>query len=88
MIQEDEPNCSKPQFKSYSSGRKTKISQQQHKSLKNECLSKRGLDRSQAPGPTKENGYTKKKKKKKRVDIRQTEMSPGIQAPGGRDDEE
>ena len=62
MIQEDEPNCSKPQFKSYSSGRRTKISQQEHKSLKNECLSKRGLHRSQAPGPTKENGYTKKKK--------------------------
>ena len=60
MIQFDEPNCSVPQFRSHSSGRKIKISQREHKSLENEYLSKGGLHRSQAPGPTKENGYTKK----------------------------
>ena len=54
---------------------------------KKEYLLKGGLHRPQAPGPTKENVYIKKIIIK--VDIRQTEMSTGVQASaGGTDDED
>ena len=71
MIQFDEPDCSDPQFRSHSSGKKIKISQREHKSLKNEYLSKGGLHRSQAPSSTKENEYTKKNNKKRPTSSKQ-----------------